>query len=99
MKKSLSSIIEFIKDVRFKRNINKNEEVTSNQINKLVDELSMNVKKSKLIRNNNKTNILINNNLNIIKSENESINEEEFPSRIDKKSFSSNHILISMHYA
>ena len=93
MKKSLSSIIEFIKDVRFKRNINKNEEVTSNQINKLVDELSMNVKKSKLIRNNNKTNILNNNNLNIIKSENESINEEEFPSRIEKKSFSSNHIL------
>ena len=96
MKKNLMNIIEFIKDIRFKRNIKDHKEVLSAQINKLVHELSGNLKTNKQSHSNkNNNNSILNyrNNSNIYKAEiSEDENSEDLSTRLEKKYYSSNNV-------
>ena len=96
MKKNLMNIIEFIKDIRFKRNINDHKEVISAQINKLVKKLSDNLKTNKQshpnhIQNNSNLNYK-NNSCVYINETSEDEISEDFSTRLEKKYYSSNNV-------
>ena len=96
MKKNLKNITEFIKDIRFKRNINDHKEVTSAQINKLVNELSDNLKTNKQSHINHIQNINNSNKRNksclYINETSEDEMSEQFSTRLEKKYYSSNNV-------